>query len=203
MITIEQLEKAWGAPVEKWTGNCYGLACAAAKLIEGAVPVYGHYLGKVAEGTFFEPASSGGFVQHGWVLMKNSDVVDPTRWAFEGRKPYIYNGPCDVYDEGGNALRMRMIGGPPEFDPESKPKIDILPHLTSEAWEFVRELMKLEPVEGYDLGHVTVPQLHWLATYDPRLMRGHATVIFAVLKHLNFKSLVPLDNWRMVERTPM
>ena len=53
MITIKQLEKEWGAPVEEWEGNCYGLACAAAKLIKGAVPIYGHYQGEVHPSSMF------------------------------------------------------------------------------------------------------------------------------------------------------
>jgi len=206
MITIAELEKEWGAPVEQWTGNCYGLACAAAKLIEGAIPIYGHYLGEVAEGTFFEPTSGGGFVQHGWVQLKDGQVLDPTRWAFEGKEPYLYHCPNDVYDEGGNQLRAAMMGDPPGFDPDEDIVHITQAMLNGDAWTFIEKLFKLEHAYLDDLcepGDVTRHQLFWLANYDPRMMRGHATAIYAMLKKMDLRGLVPHDNWQMVERSPM
>lgn len=210
MITIEQLEKEAGDPAEKWAGRCYEIACAAARLMNrqgcrGAVPIYGHYQGEVHPSSMFH----GRPIQpHGWVLMKNGDVVDPTRWAFEGREPYIYNGPNDIYDEGGNALRMLVMGEPPEFGPDQGKVLDVLARLrTTEAWNFIAELLELErdgpwtfAAKGCDFGHLTMRQLHWLGNYDPRMMQGHATEIFAVFDQLSLRGLVPLDNMVMVEQ---
>ena len=175
MITIEQLEKEFGLPIKKWAGKCYQVACAAAKLIKGAEPIYGHFL-------------------------------DPTRWVFEGAKPYLYHGPNDCYDEGGNALRMALMGGPPEFDPDED-IINIKPHmLATKAWVFVEERLGLEDAlmyEGYEPGDITKEQLFWLANQDPRKLHGHARAIYAMLEGLDMKGFVPIDNWGMVERSPM
>jgi hypothetical protein len=208
MITITQLEKEWGAPVEEWEGNCYGLACAAAKLMnrqgcKGAVPIYGHYQGEVHPTSMFHGHP---IVQHGWVLMSNGDVLDPTRWAFEGRKPYLYRGPNDCYDEGGNAVRMAMIGEPPRFDLDDEIH-NITPEmLPAEAWRFVEKVLNLDHCFGedeYEPGDVTRTQLAWLANYDPRMMRGHATAIYTLLKELDFQAFIPIDNRTLVKRSPM
>lgn len=212
MITIEQLEKASGIPVFKWAGKCYGMACEAAKLIEGSVPVYGHYLGPVHPKSMFASASKAGFVQHGWVKLPDGRILDPTRWAFETSlgsiqrrkaKPHIYIGPNDVYDEGGNKFRMQRLGRPPEFDPEEK-IINIKPHqLCSEAWNFIEKTLGLGDLLGWDYyepGDITLEQLHWIANQDPRSMEGHAKAIYDMLTSMKLIGLVPIDNKRMVER---
>ena len=206
MITIEQLEKEFGLPIKKWAGKCYQVACAAAKLIKGAEPIYGHFLGEVKEGTMFHTSALAGFVQHGWVQLPDGQILDPTRWVFEGAKPYLYHGPNDCYDEGGNALRMALMGGPPEFDPDED-IINIKPHmLATKAWVFVEERLGLEDAlmyEGYEPGDITKEQLFWLANQDPRKLHGHARAIYAMLEGLDMKGFVPIDNWGMVERSPM
>ena len=213
MITLADIEKEVGQPAENWEGQCYAVACAAAKVMnrqgcQGAVPIYGHYQGAVHPSSMFHGKP---LQPHGWVLMKNGDVVDPTRWAFEGRKPYIYNGPNDVYDEGGNSFRMATLGSPPPFDTDQAGFMgkvyDITTQLQPEAFKFITELLDLErdgpwtfDAMGCDFGHVVGRQLFWLANYDPRMMQGHATEVFAMLDRLKMKGFVPLDNHRMVEQ---
>ncbi len=74
----------------KWSARCYEVASAMvkAKVVKGTA-VYGHWLGAVEPGT---PFAGRPLIQHGWVLQKDSTVVDPTRWVFEGRAPYIWTG---------------------------------------------------------------------------------------------------------------
>lgn len=46
------------------------------------------------------------FIPHGWVLMPDGRIFDPTRWTFEAKSPYLYVGPDrDEYDKGSNQLR--------------------------------------------------------------------------------------------------
>lgn len=53
------------------------------------------------------------FAHHGWVEKADGSIVDPTRWVFEHVKPYIYEGPNDHYDAGGNEIREARIGSRP------------------------------------------------------------------------------------------
>jgi hypothetical protein len=193
-ITLKQLEAAFGSPAPSWAGRCYAVACAAADLIEDAAPIYGHWVGPVSSKSIFAGRSL--FVQHGWVLLPDGRVLDPTRWEFEGRAPYIYVGPDDHYDEGGNKFRQAMMGPPPSFDSGSKVfdvTADVLP---SDAWSFVEKLLRLE---DSPLGQVTYEQVHWLANLDPRQMDGHARAILKMLEHFDMLAHMPIDNQDMIE----
>jgi hypothetical protein len=92
--TLHEAVIALGSPPETWVGNCYAIAyqLVEAGLVEGRA-VYGHYLGPIAKDSFFsEKGLAVGFVPHGWVLMGDGRVLDPTRWVFENVEPYIYVG---------------------------------------------------------------------------------------------------------------
>jgi len=212
--TIKQLEKQFGAPALKWAGKCYAVACAAAKLIDGSTPVYGHYLGSVHPKSMFASAARAGFVQHGWVILPDRSILDPTRWVFEvsyesirRRKavPRIYVGlPGNDYDEGGNQFRVSRLGPPPDFDFEEEEIINIRPSmLSSGAWTFVERILDLERyfmLDRYNPGDITMRQLHWVANLDPRTMEGHAREIYALLKTLKASGFVPCDNYQMAQR---
>jgi len=200
-VTLTQIEKAFGMPAKKWAGKCYAVACAASKLITKSRPIYGHYLGKVCPTSMFAKAALAGFVQHGWVLLKDGRVLDPTRWAFEGEEPYIYVGSAKDYDEGGNAHRTAMLGRPPEFDPDEKSVKIGTAMLASEPWCFVERVLRLDRImeEDYEPGTVTIEQLHWLANQDPHTMEGHAKDIYGMLKKLNLVGFIPIDNRRAAE----
>ncbi len=42
---------------------------------------------------------AAGRTYHVWLERPDGTVVDPTRWAMEGKWPYIYEGPADLYGE--------------------------------------------------------------------------------------------------------
>jgi len=78
--------------------------------------------------------------------------------------------------------------------------------LPGDAWTFIEKILRLADAYLDDLcepGEVTHLQLHWLANCDPRRMQGHAKDIYTMFKEMGMKGLVPLDNWKMVERSPM
>lgn len=200
MITLEELEEETGMKARQWAGNCYGIACAAADMIGGAEAVYGHWLGPVSDKSRF--AGRPIFVQHGWVLLRDGRVLDPTRWEFEGVEPYIYVGESDHYDEGGNGFRMAMAGSPPPWDPSDN-VYEVTPEiLPAEPWTFVEKLLGLDQItsKDYTPGDVTFAQLHWLANVDPRQMEGHAEAVYEMLKDFHMEAHIPFDNRVMVER---
>lgn len=98
--TIAACEKAIGVAAERWKGRCFEIASAivAAKLVRGTA-VYGHWLGEVNRKSFFYHEPKRPFIQHGWILLADSRVLDPTRWVFEAKAPYLFVGePPDDWD---------------------------------------------------------------------------------------------------------
>ncbi len=92
---IEEVVKAIDIPVDKWPGQCYGIALAMVEkgIVEGTA-VYGHWLGRVhPKAQVFGVRYNHPFQQHGWVIHKDGEtVIDPTRWVFENATPYIFVG---------------------------------------------------------------------------------------------------------------
>jgi len=93
-LTVADVEKAIGTPVAEWSGNCYAIACGIlrAKLVKGR-PAYGHWTGPVhAKSPFSHDGKRPPIVRHGWIILENGAVLDPTRWVFEAAAPYLYVG---------------------------------------------------------------------------------------------------------------
>lgn len=203
-ITIKEIERAHGLKAKDWAGKCYEMACRAADLLNAkgveATAVYGHFMGEVHPASIFYGKP---LVQHGWVELEGDLILDPTRWAFEGKKPYLYVGPRDTYDEGGNTWRMALLGQPPEFDPEGRIKTITTAMLPSEAWNWLEQLLGLQKLfaeEWYEPGQVTVEQLGYVANYDPHRMDGHAEDIYRMLGDLGLGAFIPIDNRMRVEQ---
>jgi len=200
-LSIRQAAKAIGVPVHNWNGQCYGIASAIVDkgLVEG-VAIYGHWLGPIAETSTFANRSHLGFVQHGWILLDDGKIMDPTRWVFESIKPYIYVGPTKgLYDEGGNKIReeFQMV---PEFD--ASDEVYGVPHrvMSGAAWIWAERVLGLLGSTLQPLGVLSLGQLRYLANMNPVRMNGCARDIMITLARLNLLSLVPIDNLRSVER---
>lgn len=200
LITLQDVEQAMGVPAAQWHGRCFEVATAAAKLIPGSRAVYGHWLGDVAPEGFWGRIQNGPFIPHGWVRLKEGGVLDPTRFSFENKEPYLWEGSNGTeYDEGGNRWRTETMGPPPDFEPGDVFTANerILP---SAAWTFIEGLLNLDSCwdEDYEPGDISKMQLLWLANYDPNLMEGHAPAIYKMLDHFGLKAAVPIDNWLKV-----
>lgn len=91
--TLAECEKALGEKAETWAGRCYEIASRIVKagLVDGEA-VYGHWIGRVHPRSYFGKRANLPFVAHGWVLLKDGRVLDPTRWAFEAVEPYLFVG---------------------------------------------------------------------------------------------------------------
>ncbi len=208
--SLARVEKVLGEPAKKWAGRCYEIACAcvAAKLVPG-VAVYGHFLGKVAPKSYFGERAHLPFVQHGWVLLPDGRIWDPTRWSFEGPKPYIHVGENKgEYDEGGNKLRAAVVRPPPEWDP-SEPKTEFTSAiLNSAAWCLIEDLLKLEEQYTFDdqdldaqqPGFLCRTQLFWIANLPYETLQPHAAAIYEAYKRTDLEGLIPIDNLRRAER---
>ena len=200
--SIDEAVEKIGIPVAGWKGNCYAIACklVEARLAGGGVAIYNHWTGPIAPGSFFAHARGSGFCQHGWVLLPSGQVLDPTRWVFEGAEPYIYLGPADHYDEGGNLLRGARIGPPPPFDPDdevfdvTKEILDTAPYMHAEG------LLDLDWTSGQEPGQLTKGQLRWLANVPFSRLGHHAMAIYLALEKLEMRGFVPIDNWKRAER---
>jgi hypothetical protein len=118
-LDIATVATAIDVPVDGWPGNCNAIAIKLMEsgLVDGAVNRYGHYYGPVSHRWFAWRDSP--FQRHGWLEKPDGTIVDPTRWAFTGEEPYIYEGPnTPEYDWGGAGLRSAMQSAfPRECDP--------------------------------------------------------------------------------------
>lgn len=190
-------------PTERWKGQCFALASQAVnhKLVPGTA-VYGMWHGPIAKGSYFEERGSQiPFVNHGWVVLPDGQVCDPTRWVFENVEPYVYIGASDHYDEGANRLREHVR--PPSFDAEEQ-TVQIEQHvLAKDPWNFLEKLLRLDQLfsdEDYEAGTVTIPQLFWVGNRPPQELGEHAPAIYAAIKKLGYGAAIPFDNQLMVKR---
>jgi len=203
-ISVRDVETATGHPVRAWKGNCYGMASAVVEtgLVKGRA-VYGHFIGEVSKNSFFGQRAGLPFVQHGWVVMDDGRIFDPTRWCFEGDSPYIWVGENDgSYDEGGNEFRKMIMRPWPTDLPkpgEKRYKIQLRGDIIRELEDYEAELVD-EEIDGldYDLRdvYVTFNQLHWLATFPITCFssKNNAYDIFIQIKEHELVGLIPLDN---------
>lgn len=196
MITLKEAELAIGEPAKDWAGRCFEIA---SRLVdEGAAPgiaVYGHWIGPISPKSYFAKRRGFGFVQHGWIAYGGAYIIDPTRWVFEARAPYIYYGLADHYDEGGNRLRMAMAPPRPKTIAVDEKVYDYGPHLDDEgAKAYLRRMFPRNPP-----GKLGRAQLFWLGNRAPQTLDGHAKAIFAMFKRMGNSEIIPIDNRRMVE----
>ena len=187
-FSIEEAAERIGLAPELWAGECYGVACdfTEKELVEG-VAVYGHYLGLIHEESLFSSLRHVGFCQHGWVSLPDGSVLDPTRWVFEHTKPYIYEGPADDYDEGGNKLRKTLRGACPPFAGTST-----IVALDESTASFVRQLAGDEPLDDRRLAWIANTPLAELGTFAP--------AIYEAIRRAGYGALIPFDNERAAER---
>lgn len=207
--TVAAVVAAIGSPTADWKGHCHEVACRLLelKLVPG-VERYGHYYGPVRAG-YFTPGRP--FYRHGWVEARPGVVVDPTRWVFEARRPYIYVGPGDDYDPGGERLAASMVGPYPSskllgddndrFDPQAfedreAGRVTDL-DLPEEARLWVAHLTNGQA------GDFTFGQLMWLANLPLSWHGPHARAVYEAFERAGQSALVPIDNRRAALDRPL
>jgi hypothetical protein len=175
-----------GWPTAEWPTHCYAVAAEilCAGLVDGTLR-YGHWLGSVAPGTLFHrPGSPRPFTPHGWIELPDGTICDPTRWVFENAAPYVYRGPADHYDVGGNQLRLAFLRPPPPFNP-AEPSPVVLPICAT-----VGRLLGPPPY--------SVDQVFWLANLPLSMLEGDARVVYEAIIAAGEDAMIPLDNRQLV-----
>lgn len=182
--SAQEVAELIGWPTEKWPGNCYAVAHAMlnAGFVRGKL-AYGHYHGFISDSSIF---AGRRFTRHGWIIRRTT-IVDPSRWAFEAKDPYVHVGPRDDpdYDVGGNRLRQMMLSEPPRFDADN-------------CWTAPEELLPLLGAFGF--GEViSAPQVAWLASLPLELLGDDAKLVFEwVAYDLKTPAFIPIDNRRLI-----
>ncbi|MFI5222680.1 MAG: hypothetical protein ACHQX3_00295 [Nitrospirales bacterium] len=185
MLSIQAVVEAIQIPLDSWPGNCYTIAAAMhrADLVPGGLLRYGHYLGPVAAASIFHGRP---LVPHGWIEAPDGSIVDPTRFVFEAREPYIYKGPNNQqYDAGGNVFRKQNEGEAPQ---PSGQEITLLVELPPRIKALLRN-------EG---PNYTFSQLFWLANLSLFTLADDALDVYLALIDVDLAALIPIDNRRIV-----
>lgn len=182
-------------PAKSWEGRCYEMACAFVNkgLVKG-VPVYGHWVGWIADNSIFSNRKGVPFVQHGWINLSDGSkrVVDPTRWVFEGVPPYIFLGEnLGEYDEGGNKWREAMRRPPPEFNPESQ-RVPLL-FGDKAVKDHVNSLLGGPP-------WYTMEMLFWLANLPFQDHGKYVVQVYEAICEAGESVAIPWDNRVRAER---
>ena len=189
-LTIERLEEHYGSKATFWEGRCYGLACAAAELIDGAEAVYGHWLGEVDKRGFWGARKGEALLRHGWVKLPDGRVLDPTRWSFEAVPPYIFLGvDPENYDWGGQHWRRATRPPPPADDSEVE---QTTLRLSRGALDQLNGLLGRKPSSTF-----TNAQVFWLSNAPYEDLYPHAREFYESLRVRGLIGYVPIDHLRM------
>ena len=204
--SLAEAQRRLGEEASKWAGRCYEIACAfvAAGLVRGTA-VYGHFLGRINPESYFGDRHGAPFVQHGWVLLPDGRVFDPTRFGFEndkGEAPYLHVGPLTAeYDEGGNKFRKALRPPPPEFDPSERMIVFSQRDLPTGPWKHVEKLLRIDYTDGeQEPGTLSFEQVAWLANASFEDLQPHAAAIYDALEAVGEEALIPIDNRRKAQR---
>lgn len=215
--TLQECEEAVRSPATKWAGRCFEIAhkIVEAGLVSkerglGGEAVYGHWIGPIAPNSFFAAKERFGFVQHGWIFVPEHDlVIDPTRFVFEAKSPYLFVGHEPIgedhpwpYDEGGNRWRTAFqVKRPPQ--PESGDRRFELA-IDAATADFVAALLG---EAGADGRHATDDQIFWLANLPYQKIadgignhRVHELYEAIAQAESYFEAFLPVDNRRKAGR---
>lgn len=187
-LTIEDLEKTIGLPSDRWHGKCTLVSAYAQKLV-GGHDVYGDYLGPVDPDGYW--GSRRNFPNHhGWVLLNDGRILDPTRWSFEGADPYIYLGHNKKdYDEGSNRMRANLLGPCPAPKGET----------ANLKFAFGAETF-FEKLTGTPADELTVNQVHWVANIPYEHLDFAVYPVYQTIVDNKMSAYIPIDNRKRAER---
>jgi hypothetical protein len=193
---IHKIAKKINFPVDQWPGNCYYLALLFVKhKIVNGIARYGHFIGEVdSKSTFYKVHRVTAFVPHGWVELPDGKIVDPTRYVFESKEPYIYEGTSEDYDIGGSSIRdaMRKSMGCPAHNPNAKNFFEF--KLPDEVIKLMRLICEDEREGNVFCGD----HVFWLGNANPKEFGIHAKSIYKEFKRLEIAVYIPQDYWELV-----
>lgn len=166
--------------------NCAEAAAALTEVLEAAGikarSVYGFWHGECKS----RPIP---FHRHGWALV-GREIWDPTRWVFEGKKPYLHKCPASSpeYDEGMRQIRKANRS---PFPAVSNAKVVGI-EWSDSTYQFLLKLtgcfrVPLSPTQ------FTVHQLMWVANADYLELGEHIEEIYTKLIENDLEMLIPMD----------
>ena len=203
-VTIEAIEEVYGYLASEWEGNCFSVATAAAKLVPGAVAVYGHYHGPVSRDGYWAVRAGLPFQAHGWVLLEDGKILDPTRWSFMAVDPFIHLGLSrsnDDYDEGGNAWRSLVHRPPPPWEwPAKTFSFESITSKDDARYTAIASLIGKDQVRFGAHLVLTKKQAFWLANLPIEVFGVLAHPIYEALGEVGLAGFVPQDNRVRAER---
>jgi hypothetical protein len=186
LLVCQQIAHAIKIPLEYWPGNCYAVAMAMVVAgIHAGKARYGVYNGPIHPKSMFGDKP---FARHGWIECDDC-IVDPTRYVFENRQPYIAVVDIDneIYDFGAQALRERTRIPYSNIDPKGAPVV--IP-------EELRAT--LSACAGCEISIVSMQQLCWLSNSSLAQLGFNARPFYEYLQSLNKQAFVPVDLWEEV-----
>jgi len=187
--------------LNRWKGNCY---CIASKIVNEDVlmtdcrAVYGHYLGPVSSKSIFKSRRNMPFINHGWIVLSNGDIIDPTRWVFEAKEPYIAfmdsmdDVAIDEYDEGGNEWREANMSPAPLYRKDDRQFPFTMKDFDKlDGRTYVLSLLgdKRENIK-----EICLDQIFWLANLSLDILGIHVREIYAYIVGMDQVSFIPIDN---------
>ena len=186
--------------VNRWKGNCYHVAYRIVEedvLMTDCRAVYGHYLGYISKHSIFRNRRGMPFCQHGWIELSNGDIVDPTRWVFEARDPYIaFIKKDDVvageYDEGGNEWRHATQNPPPVYNADDKQvsfRYDEFDKLDGRTY-----VLGLLGDKRKEIDSLSQSQIFWMANLSLQTLGIFAREIYAYIESVGCDAFIPWDN---------
>lgn len=196
-LSIQEVALLIDLPLENWPSNCY---CIANKIVKAllnddcAAAVYGVYYGPVSEEC---KIFRQGVNRHGWIVMRDGRIVDPTRWVFEASPPAIsvfvpgteeFETEAQHYDEGAEAL-SGLLAYPRDKESE---QVHALPADLGRMLQLLAQF-KAGP-ELRLTGMLSTQQLAWLAKLPYSLLGPKvAHAFYSWLSSKCLEALIPLD----------
>jgi len=211
-LSIEEVAEGLDWPVEKWEGNCFAVASQMVEkgIVEGEA-VYGHFLGGASKEGYWAARSDNPFIRHGWIILPDGRILDPTRWSFEAVEPYIWVGEnSGEYDRGGNKL-LGMIAERrpwPDFDEDAEKtyKFEWMEEIVMDlenAGAHLRDpldpdIMERDPLDFGEPYHLTLTgeQVFWIANLplDAYKIKQRAYEVYLQIREQGLDGFIPLDN---------
>lgn len=201
-LTIEAIEAAIGLPATQWHGRCYELAWLVAdehKLIKGHA-VYGAWIGRVSKRGYWKLRAHFAFIRHGWVLLPGGHILDPTRWSFENKKPYVWLGENDgSYDPCNDHARQAQYANkecPAEYDHKQFFELPLSHGARLFLFKYSDEVLP-RPLKKEPLC-LNFSQLMWVANMPMVDLRPYTAEVYQAIIDAGQQATIPYDNREMI-----
>lgn len=185
--SIEEIESIIGIPVNEWVGKCHLIANEFLKynLIKGKL-CYGNYFGYIDSESIF---SDYDFPHHGWVLLDDGRIFDPTRWVFENVEPYFYIDFDFIgeYDFGGNKFRELISSPKPDYNEKSRQF-----ELNQDSKSIFQNLI------GCDREFISIEEIMWVANLSINILSSNAKIVFEYISDNGLGAFIPIDNRKFI-----